>query len=275
VRALFDRRFLLSLLAAISVCFFLWPIRATAQQPQDQGTSSDALMTNFYKDPRPERLIGFFEKFQTLPAAQNWQAYPPVAGFLAFVFRANPSQVGKLIPARLDAKGAETIAAALRLSGSQSIPEDIRSRLQAAGRDEQLAAQLANLPPRLEDIRITIPSHLDILWGAAFASGDGIFAQMIIDYFAQTANLSEPIAVDIARTVVAMMGGPKEILGELRGRYGDQVARQIIFAATALWAVQSNARQHAFIERVVAKYIADHPGTPAQKALVSLRPRHP
>ena len=128
---------------------------------------------------------------------------------------------------------------------------------------------------RLEELQITTPTNLDILWGAAFASGDGKFVLMIIDYFAQTANLDESVANDIVRYVTALAGGPKEVLGQLRARYGVLAARQVVFAGSALWAIQSNAQQHAFVERVVAKYIEDHPGTPAEKALVATRPKSP
>lgn len=70
-----------------------------------------------------------------------------------------------------------------------------------------------------------------MLWGATFASGDGTFVIMIIDYFARTAN--------------------------------------------ALWGVESNARQHPFVNEVLGQYIDAHQGTPAQKALTALRPKPP
>jgi hypothetical protein len=247
----------------------LGPVRAAAQQPQDLQTR----FTYYYKDPRPERLIGFFDDYQKLPAAQQSGAYPPVAGFLAVIFRGHPERIDKLIPGQLNPKSAETIAAALRLSGNQAAADKFQARLKATGRDSELATAFAGLPAKLEDLKITAPYHLDLLWGAAFASGDGKFVRMIIDYFAQTANRSEPIALDIGHTVIAMSGGSKEILGELRGRYGDADARQIIFAASALWALASNARQHTFVNAVLGQYIDAHPATPAQKALAALRPK--
>src|SRR3979411_1715275 len=54
-----------------------------------------------------------------------------------------------------------------------------------AGSDATLRAELANLPLRLEDMRIAAPTHLDILWGASFASGDERYARMIADFFAR------------------------------------------------------------------------------------------
>lgn len=273
MRTLFDHRFWLAFVATISVCGLLLPLGVAAQQAQMQATPNDSLLTTFYKDPRPERLAGFFDQLHSMPAAQSWEAYPPVAGFYAFVFRKYPADVEKLIPQAPDAKVAETLAAALRLSSNTAEYEKFLPRLAQTGRDLQLAAVFANLPSRLEDLQITTPSNLDILWGASFASGDAKYVVMIIDYFAKTANLDEEIARDIVRTVIAMAGGPREIFNELRTRYGVLAARQVVFAASALWAIQSNARQHEFIDHVVTTYIDQHPNTLAQKALVATRPK--
>jgi hypothetical protein len=275
VRVLFDRRFWLPALAAILIGGSLLPLRAAAQQPPAQAEPGGSLLTTFYKDPRPERLIGFFDQLRTLPAAQGWEAFPPVAGFFAFVFRSHPDMVEKLIPDTLDAKAAEAITAALRLSGNQAMYEKFLPRLAKTGRDPALASVFVNLPPQLEELKITTPSNLDILWGAAFASGQAKFVVMIIDYFAQTANLDDSVALDVVRTVTAMASGSREIFDQLRGRYGVLAARQIVFAASALWAIQTNAKEHEFINRVVATYIDQHPGTPAQKALAATRPKSP
>jgi len=264
----------LAAFSAIAACALLSAAQAAAQQQaQMQAAPGDTLLTTFYQDPRPERLVGFFDQLRTMPAAQSWEAYPPVAGFYAYVFRTYPNAIDKLIPETLDPRTAETIAAALRLSGNQAAQEKFQPRLEKTGRDLQLAAVFANLPGRLEELQITTPSNLDVLWGAAFGSGDPKFVVMIIDYFARTANLDEEIARDIVRTVIAMTGGPRDIFNQLRARYGVLAARQVVFAASALWAIQSNARQHEFVDRVVAAYIDRHPGTLAQKALLATRPK--
>ncbi|WP_428685797.1 hypothetical protein [Reyranella sp.] len=68
----------------------------------------------------------------------------------------------KLVPARLNPPQADTISAALRLSG-QPVSRDLQARLAQAGTDSTLAAQFAGLPNRLTDLRIATPTHLDIL----------------------------------------------------------------------------------------------------------------
>jgi len=253
------------------------PVLLTANvavaQTQGPPDPAEKLMMFFYADPRPERLVGFFDEFGKLPGLRNWQAYQPIVGLFAVVFRSHPSWIDRLIPAKPDAKTIETLAVALRLSSNVLKSDNLRSRFKEIELDERLKSELAGLPTRLENLQIATPTHLDILWGAAFGSGDARYVRLIIDYFAQTANRSEDTAIDVAKTVVAMIGGPKEGLQGLRTKYGDEVARQIIYSASALWALQSNARQHAFVDQAVAKYISERSGTPAAKALTALRQR--
>ena len=252
---------------------FVWVISpATAQQAQSKADWTHDVQTYFYKDPRPERLVGFIATYDAATPTPQWGAYPPVAGLFAVVLRTHPTWIGKLVPARLNSKSADTVIAALQLSGQfQKAGPWMAAQIRQAGSDERLRSEFADLPTRLEDIRIQTPTHLDILWGASFASGDARFARMIADFSARTANRSEQAAVDVAQTALAIMGGPKDILGQLRGRHGDAVAREIVYAATALWALQSNARQHPFVDEAFTKYIQEHSGTLAAKAFSVVR----
>jgi hypothetical protein len=236
---------------------------------QQRLSPSQELITYYYKDPRPERLVGYFETFGDLAASQKWNAYPPITGFFAVVFRDNPAWIERLMPPELNALNTEALRAALQLSGNGAKAEQVGSKVKDT--DARLKAEFADLPARLEDLRITTPTHLDLLWGASFASGDGRYAGMIIDYFAETANRSEPIAIHVAQVALAHMGGRQEPVQELRRRYDEATTRQIIYASAALWALQSNAKQHAFVDEVVAKYVAEHPDTPATKALSAFR----
>ena len=273
MRTLFDRRFWLAALAAICACALLLPIGAAAQQqPPAPAGPGDPLLGTFYRDPRPERLIGFLERLQASPALDR-NTYPLIAGFYAAVFRNHPDDIEKLIPQSLDAKTAETVAAALRLSGNRPMFGKFQPRLAATGRDLDVAILFVNLPARLEDVEITGRIGLNILWGAAFASGDARFVRMIVDYFARTANLDDEIGRDLVQTVAAQIGGPRDIFLQMRERYGVLGTRQIVFAADALMSVQLNGRQHAFVSGVVTTYIAEHPGTSAQKALIATRPK--
>jgi hypothetical protein len=265
------RRLIVRKALVLTAGWLLLVVGTAAAQQAKGPTKTDLLLTYFYQDPRPERLVGFFESYGA--EAPNWNSYPPLVGFFAVVLRTHPDWIEKLTPTRPNGKVADTIAAALRLSGQEVRSQGLRARLAQAGSDPTLQAELANLPAGVEDLQITSATHLDILWGASFASGDGRHARKIIDFFAQTANRSEQLAYDAARTAVAMSGGPKEVYGELRGKYGDALGREIVFAGTALWALASNARRHQFVNEAITTYIRENPTTYATKPLEALRPK--
>lgn len=247
------------------------PTNAAHAQQAQRPVARDELLTSFYKDPRPERLAGFVEQYDAEHAGK-WDAYPTVTGFLAVVFREHPDRIEPLMPARLNPQSATALAAAMRMSGNQAVAAKLKPKLDQAGQDEKLAEALGNLPAKLEDLSVRSPAHLDVLWGAAFASGDERYVRMIIDFFAQVANRSETMTGDIAKVVIGMAGGPKDIFGELKNRYGVN-AGLIVVAAAALWATETNARQHAFVEQTVNAYIRENPGTNATQAISALRPK--
>lgn len=256
---------LLTLLAAIQLGTLTV---AMAQPATSPAAKAGDPFTYYYRDPRPERLVGALDALGKKPL--EWIAYPPVAGLLAVVFAAQPGWIGKLVPAQLDARLATTIAAGLELSG-QPVSSDLQARLVLAGTDPTLAAQFAGLPNRLTDLRISIPTHLDVLWGASFASGDGRYVLMIIDFMSRTANRSEPIALDIVRVAAGAARKDFGALASLKDKYDQRTLVDIAYAATAAWALTSNARQHGFVDATVKRYITEHSGTWAGKVLAVLK----
>lgn len=261
-------RALLTLCGTICVLVFVLS-EVGPSQAQTSAASARDLLTYFYEDPRPERLIGYLESIEQLPEFQDWRAYPPVAGSFAVIFADHPDWIEKLFPDRAGPKVVETLVAALRLSGNASRESQFRARA-GGGSDAELKLQFTDLPARLDDLAIVVPTHLDILWGASFASGDGRYARMIIDFFAETANRSEDIAIDVAKVAIVMAGGPDEVLTTLRGKHGDALTTEIIYAAAALWALHSNAEQHDFIDKIARDYLAEVPDTPARRAISAI-----
>jgi hypothetical protein len=251
----------------VLVFFFLATCIAEAEPPS-QSPDLNNVLGFFYKDPRPERLTGFFASMQS--QFPNWDAYPPAAGLFAGVFSLHPDWIERLTSNAPDPKAASTLIAALRLSGQPAKAELLRTKFTASGLDAKLETEFAGLPGRIEDLRITTPTHLDIFWGASFATGDGRYVRPIIDFMAETADISELIAIDVAKIAIGMGGGPKDVLAGLKEKYGEAQARKLIYAGVALWATRSNATQHEYVKQAIAGYIAGHPGTPATKALSAL-----
>lgn len=256
-------------IAALLVVLLLsaLPCRAQPAAPPD-AKAAERIMMYFYSDPRPERLVGYFERYEH--AAPNWTAFPPAVGFYAVVFRGHPDWIDRLTPTKPSPAGAEALAASLRLVGLSATRRDLLQRLAAAGADPTLKAQLAGLPMQLESLVVATPTHLDILWGASFASGDGRYPRMVIDFLARTANRSDDIAIEILKMVAALTGGDRNYLAQLRSKYDDATLIQMAHAATAAWALSANARQHPFVDRVVTDYVAGNSNTPTGRLLAAL-----
>jgi len=249
------------------VFFFLATCVAEAEPPSRPPDLNNVLGF-FYKDPRPERLTEIFVSMQN--QSLDWKAYPPVVGLFAGVFSLHPDWIERLTSNAPDAKAASTLLAAMRLCGQPARAELLRTKFAPNGLDAKLEAEFADLPSRIEDLRISTPTHLDILWGASFATGDSRYVRPIIDFLAETTNVSETVATDVAKIAIGMGGGPRDVLAGLKEKYGEAQARKLIYAGVALWAIRSNSLQHEYVKQTAAKYIADHPGTPATKALSAL-----
>jgi hypothetical protein len=247
--------FLVLLLAAL-------PCRA---QPAPDAKVTADVVTYFYKDPRPERLVGHFERYER--TASDWAAFPPLVGFYAVVFRGRPDWIDRLIPAKPGPSGSETLRAALQLAGLGVARRDLQARFAPAAGEPTLKAQLAGLPDQIDNLVVKTPTHLDILWGASFASGDGRYPRKVIGFLEKTANRSHETAIDILKLAAAMRGPDRKLVAEMKAKYDDATLIQLVYAATATWGLSSNAQQHPFVDREVAEYVAANPQTPTGKLL--------
>lgn len=239
----------LTLLFALVVSACPLAVGAAQEAPTNKSADEDVMMF-FYRDPRPERLLGFLERFDK--EDYSWASHPPLAGFFGAVFGRHPEWIDRLVPAAPSGRLAETLRAAVRLS-HRDVPEQVAERLAVISSDATLKAELEGLPSNLREIVITRPTHLDILWGAAFASGDKLYAQMIFQFFAAIADRSVDIALDVSAVAAQMWGADNGAIQKLPSKYDDGTLREMVFAASALWSLVANARQHTFVHEVLSE----------------------
>ena len=223
------------------------------------------IIARFHQDPRVERLDGYLQGLVNSP--KDWSDYPVLVGFFAASFRRHPDWIEKLLPAQFDAKTGDAIAAALRLAGQNSITPALRVRLATPGHDDKLNSELAGLPSRLEDVPLATATHLDIVWGAFFATGDMGYVRRILDVFAHVANGSDAVALDVTRLTVAMGGGSKDGLEQIKARHDRATLRMIVHASTAEWALIANAQNFPAVKQLLESYVAQQPDKPAAKSL--------
>lgn len=237
---------------SLAVAIFSCPAHVVAAEeaPTQQGADEDVLAF-FYRDPKPERLVGFLDGYDKIAA--NWESYPPIVGFFGVIFGRYPEWIDQLVPVRLSGRLAEALRASFRLS-HREIPERLTDRFAIAGTDETLNAELRELPTDIGDLVVLRPTHLDILWGASFASGDKIFVRKIFEFFAATADRSVDIALDVSAVATWMSGAGGDILGKLNSKYDQDTVRKIISAGSALWSLVANARRHSFVHGALSEY---------------------
>jgi hypothetical protein len=225
---------------------------------------SEADMTYFYKEPSPTRVAALVTYFDSLRAAERNGTRPPLMGFFAGAFQRYPTDIDRMIPESLSVQMMGLLAVSLKLAGQQARAETLIKTIKSR---DAVAPDLSTIPSSLDAIEPVGPSELDLLWGASFATADPKYASRILTRFARVANTGD-YADDLVHVVRNMQSGTdQQWLVEKRGK---DAAPELVIAATALWALHSNALQHQFVRGVVTDYVAAHPSEPAAKALSSL-----
>ncbi|HXR92064.1 MAG TPA: hypothetical protein VN750_17465 [Steroidobacteraceae bacterium] len=234
---------------------------ASAEEP---AAVSEADLTYFYKMPSPELAGRLVAHFDALRAAEQPGARPPLIGFFAAAFQRYPTDIDKMIPGSLSPQMLDLLAVSLHLAGQQAKAESLIGKLKAR---DVTVTDLAGMPASLQAVEATGPSEWDLLWGASFATGDPRFCTKILKRFADAANAGEN-ADDLLRLVRDKEEGRAS--GWIVDKRGKDAARELIIDSTALWALNSNARQHAFVRTLVNEFVMAHRSEPAARALVAL-----
>jgi hypothetical protein len=238
---------------------------------QNPASSPDhELLTYFYKDPRPERLNGFLAQFQDTPVAEQPQAFLALSGFFAAVCVAHPDQFPRMVPADLKPKTAAAISAAVRMCGNERVAAALKSTLERSAPDKQTRAAISSLP-RLSELRVTQPTHLDILWSASFATANLAYVRPIYNFYvAATAQPGVDVR-DIVAIVMLKHRPNKEAMDAISAKYPRDTLIRIIYAASALWSLDSNVRQHTFVATALSGYEKEAAGSVAVQGLAETR----
>jgi hypothetical protein len=213
-----------------------------------------AAMTRYYQ--RPSDIVTILTSWEKLggPGADN------MMGFLAGCFATKPDQIGRVTKAPLGQKAQLVVVKGLRLADRTN---DAKA---AASHWNWPASEVAKLNPA---ILVTKGAQtFDVMWGASFATGDATYVRPIYDYLA--AFLSEPgvNAADVMTMVaVKLRIANPEAVKEMAGRYPKETFIQVAHAASALWSLESNARQHKFVAAALEQYAKKQPQSPAIKAI--------
>jgi hypothetical protein len=234
---------------------------ASAQTPP---TSLDMDMKYFYRAPSTEAVAKIVKEFSKPPYVNTPASYPPLAGFLAAFFSRHPDSIDAIISVDVDPRVLWSTAIALRLAGQAKRADEVSARMRAAGFKPP---NLDSFPASLEMVQARTPADFDLLWGASSATGDPRYCLTILQAFRTYADKDDnaSMVVSVEREIEKGSSGN---LRWVRQKLGDAKTVELVYMASALWGLRSNAAQHEFVKLALLRYIAMHPDEPAARALM-------
>jgi hypothetical protein len=250
--------------AAFIVCWLaLFIAPSFAQAPHQFATSHELERATSRYYEKPVDLASWLTAWERLGAPGT----SSTLGFLAGVFTKYPDQIGIAMNAPLNRTAQVMVINALRLAGKTA--------------EAKRAAQGWNWPPdQTERITPVLPLHsikpktaegFDTFWGASFATGDPAYVRPIYNFYATAVAQPDIDLNDVVAVVISRHRRDNQTIAELGKKQPREVFIRIVFAATALWSLESNARQHKFVAAALDRYVKEQPNSPAAKGLSDLR----
>lgn len=221
-------------------------------------------MQTFYQDPNPRLVTQILIDFNNSRFVQKDSAHPPLIGFLTAIFQQYPRT--RMVPVNMLLDRVRySVAIAYHLAGQHDQAEEVKDRISRRGLKQ---LDFSKLPSSLATMPVNGPDAYDVLWGASFATGDPQYCLRIVEAFATVAN-RDGNAEDIVKIVNALV--TRADLRWVVDKHGEDQARELAIVSSALWGLESNARQHGFVRTAVDDYISQHSDDPAAKALSAVK----
>jgi len=247
------------------------PCAALAQNAQPPAAPLDArqlglAMTRYYERPVdiPNMLV-MWEKLGR-PGPES------MIGFLAGLFTKHPDKIATAIKTPLELNTQVFIVAGLRLANRT---HEAKAAGQQWGWSSEQIASITPVEP-LATKKVATAGHFDVMWAASFATGDATYVRPIYEFFADFA--SQP-GVDVrdAITMVMVKHGiiNRDAVKDLAKKYPQETFVRIAHASSALWSLESNARQHKFVAAALEQYAKQQPQNAAIKAIDEVRKARP
>ncbi len=235
----------------------------TAAAPSASDREASDRLTYFYRKPALGEVPDLMRRLTSLETADR--AGPSIVGFIAGLAKRHPDRIKEMFPPSLPLKAQQLAfigvgaarpraeALALAKSYGLTVPDDIK------------------LTFSLNDKKAEGAQEFDFFWGASFATGDGAYVRPILEHYRSVAERPDIKVKDIVAVVAAQQTKKTDELTEMRARLGDDKLVEIVVAASALWSLNSNATQHAFVKKEVDDFLKRRKGTPAAEGLIAAR----
>lgn len=247
-------------------------------QSIDSYADADQFFTYYYKNPKPDLLVPAIKAFESNGDFRNYGALPPFCAFVSRVFAAHPERIAAWVK-EMNGLSASSKSNMLLVALEWT---DNKEAKDAAGILERDGAILPDGLPSVSldaskldsEFQITAASHLDMLWGAFFATGDKRYLHKLISVTPwsraqDSASLlsskslidkslgGKPTFMDeLERDVMKMAGESEEEnyetraareVAEARERETKQANIKRVIGEAAVWSIGSNAKRHKVV----------------------------
>jgi hypothetical protein len=233
--------------------------RGSANVPR-AGTFAIA-MNHYYEKPTDIAwLLGDWEQ-------AGGPARDSMMGFLAGLFGKHPEQIKFATAAKLGRPAQAAVIQGLRLA--DRYPDAIAAAKRWNWPPEQMAPITPVRP--LRQAKPTQPGSFDVLWAASFATGDEVYVRPIYDFYDSVASTAGVDVRDIVALVMLRVRRDRETFDAIKQKYPQETLVRVISASSALWSLESNARQHKFVAAALDRYAKERPGSPTTDGLTEMR----
>lgn len=164
--------------------------------------ASERFLTYYYLAPSPDRFVTEFREVgRSLKFNADGEALLPLSEFYGMVIRANPELTATWVDSLADLPDSyrPVLYYSLGLAATKHATEALRQLAQTADGEQKRVIVAILLAPKVDiaTMPIQAPDHLDMLWGAFFATGDQAFVLRIIEALGREAN--DPVLAGAAR----------------------------------------------------------------------------
>jgi hypothetical protein len=190
-----------------------------------------------------------------------------VIGFLAGVFAKHPDRIDTTTTAPLNRQMQAAVFLGLCLADRNGEAKAAAERWRWPS---ERIGRMAQFRPLLE-LKAELPAHFDMFWGATFATGNAAYVRPIYDYYVAVVTQRDVDAHDILTAAMSKHRSDKSAMDVVTKKYPRDILVRVIVAASALWSLESNARQHKFVAIALDQYAKESPDSPAIATFKQMR----
>lgn len=197
--------------------------------------------TYYYLFPaNPDLIVASLKRAEDSGSLDSIGSIPPIAAFTSRIFAQNPQKISYWVEALGSLSAThknQVLSSALVWSGVPAA-KDLAQTISKS--ENVILKELGDTPldpANLETLKITSPSHLDMMWGCFMATGDKRYIQKIISVLAWFDRKSLQLS-------------------------------EILIAGAAEWSLSSNCVQHKLVRQIVEEESKTNPE--AKEALLRI-----